>query len=540
MTILSSIEHLKDQLNKLDKNTNTYKFKSNDNVIKSEGDTFRFVRFDTISTHIEQSHSDKSLKDIYECITSKLDYDLEFATERTELVNRLVEENEWIYTLISTERLIKNQIKKKTSFLSENMAFDKLMERLSTFINHAKFIDEIDKAHYEALIENLQELEKVDKRKRDELHDSELLKLADQIQSYHHKLLREELTEQMVKSKRVESSDNLANRETKGDFVTTEEQQHRIKKITKNIISEELAHDYWDTMFSQTRKGLIPWYDTDMHDESMNKSILSKTFRKESIEQLEKTVENIAKLIHFDVKDTKKRQKMVEKIIKKKGKRYYSQLRKMYVELKGDTELAKRILTVIVVPKKLEKTSTVIDINSNTYYTNEQGEEIELSKNYIRMSDANTYKGLILTYKDLAEKYYDSHDSDWWVLIKIFEDLLNKTSFTKDEQFVLDMLFDNYSQTQIRENYGNLNVNGLSTYRISNLINTVIPNKMRETYLNSVEDWLYDSKIKGVYKSCAKCNEIKILNERHYRKRADNKGDGYRNSCRICESGEKA
>ncbi|WP_207653302.1 hypothetical protein [Clostridium cochlearium] len=37
----------------------------------------------------------------------------------------------------------------------------------------------------------------------------------------------------------------------------------------------------------------------------------------------------------------------------------------------------------------------------------------------------------------------------------------------------------------------------------------------------------------------SKCGEIKIANERHFRKRSDNKGDGFRNECRICEKNSK-
>lgn len=536
MTVLNSIEQYKDQLTQVD--THTYKFKTNDNIIKCEGDTYRFIRKDTISTHIEETHSNKSLKDVYECIISKLDYELEFATDRTELVNRLIEENNWIYTLVSTERLIKNQIKKKSSFLSENMAFDKLMERLSTYINHAKFIDMRDKVHYEALTHHLKVSEKVNKRQRTVDHESDLLKLADEISSYHHKLIREQINGK--EDKRVESTDDLVDRESGGDFVSSEEQMHRTKKLTRNYKTDDITDTYWDSMFNPTRKSLIPFYDFDMYDESLNKSTLSKAFRKDSIEQLEKTVQNVGKIIGFHLKNSENRAKFIENLTKEKGKKYVSQLRRLYTELKGDLELSKKILTVVVVPKRLEKTSTVIDINSDTYYTNEQGEEIELSKNYIRMSDPNTYKGLILTYKELKDKYHDSHESDWWALIKTFEGLLEQTTFTDDEQFVLDMLFDNYTQTQIREKYGEINVNNMTTRRISNLINTIIPNKIRDTYLNSVEEWLFTEKLKGKYKTCNKCGEVKILNERHYRKRLDNKGDGYRNSCKICESGEKA
>jgi hypothetical protein len=529
MTILSSIEHLKDQLTQVDKHT--YKFKSNDNIIKCEGDTYRFHRFDTITTHIEQTHSDKSLKDVYDNIISKLNYELEFASDRTELVNRLIEENSWIYSLVSTERMMKNQIKKKTSFLSENVAFDKLMERLSTYITHAKFKDLRDKVYYEALTHSLKESEKVNKRQRTENHESELLNLADQISSYHHKLIREQINGK--EDKRVESTDDLVTRETGGDFVSSEEQMHRTKKLVRNYKTDSISDTYWDSMFSPVRKSLIPYYDYDMHDESLNKSILSKTFRKDSFEQLEKTVQNVGKITGFHLKNSENRAKFIENLTNEKGKKYVSQLRRLYTELKGDLELSKKILTVVVVPKRLEKTSTVIDINSDTHYTNEQGEETELSKNYIRMSDPNTYKGLILTYKELKDKYHDSHESDWWALIKTFEGLLEQTKFTEDEQFVLDMLFDNYTQTQIRENYGELNVGNMTTRRISNLINTTIPNKIRDSYLDSVEDWLYTEKIKGSYKTCNKCGETKLLNERHWHK--EPKGvDGFKNSCKTC------
>jgi hypothetical protein len=535
--ILHSIEHLKDELKQI--NENTYIFKNNQyNLIKRDEDMYHFIRLDTITTHLEQTYSDKSLKDIREQIIHKLDYNLEFASDRTKLVDSLLADNTWIYNLVSTERFIKKEVKKKISFRSEEQPFDKLMEILSTYITHAKFIDEIDKNHYEALTINLKELESIDKRKRTESHEEELLSIADQIQSYHHKLIREELTGKLNTSKKVESTDNLVTRETKGDFVKSEEEIHRLKKITKKHKTDDLSSDYWDKMFSPNRKSLIPFYDKDIHNEELNKSILSKVIRKEMLDQLQKTVETVAKSIGLHLKNTEKRKEFVEKLIEEKGKKHYSSLRKMYNELKADYELAKKRLTVEIIPKKLEKSSTVIDINSDTWYTDEQGNEVFLSKSNILLSDANTYKGLILTYKDLKDKYYDKQDSDFWALLLTFEDLLGQTEFTSDEQFVLDMLFDSYTQTQIREKYNELNIGEMTTRRISNLINTTIPNKFRDTYLDSVEDWLFTEKIKGTYKTCSKCIEVKLASERHFGKDIRNK-DKLKSSCKKCDNSTK-
>jgi hypothetical protein len=42
------------------------------------------------------------------------------------------------------------------------------------------------------------------------------------------------------------------------------------------------------------------------------------------------------------------------------------------------------------------------------------------------------------------------------------------------------------------------------------------------------------------YKKCSVCGKIKLANERYFRKRNDNKGDGFRNECRICEKMNKS
>jgi len=531
--ILHTIDHLKDDLKKID--DNTYGFKNNCNLIKFDGENYHYIRLDTITSHIEQTHSEYSLKNIKEQIIHKLDYNLEFADDRTNLVNRLLEENTWIYTLVSTERFIKKEIKKKTSFLSENHPYDMLMEIISTYITHAKFKNEEDKLQYEETLKKTKELESVDKRKRTEDHDSELLELENYIQSYHHKLIRQEITSSLSTSKKVELTDCLASREGLGDFIYTEEQSHRLKKITKKYKTEDLPRSYFNKMFSKHRKSLIPHYDKDMYNEELNKSIPSRKFRRSIYKQMKKTVENQAKIIGLDIKNTEIRKKYIENLIKEKGKRYYSISKKMYNELKSDFELTKKLITVQIVPKKLEKSSTVIDINNDTWYLDEHGNEIVLSKNHISLNDPNTYKGLILTYKDLKDKYYNKQDSEFWGLILIFEELLKKTTFTADEQFVLDSLFDNYTQTQIREKYNKLNTSNMTKNKISRLINTTIPNKIRESYLDSLEDWLYVEKIKGSYKTCSKCKKVKLLNDRHFGKDTRNK-DNFKSICKNCDN----
>jgi hypothetical protein len=267
----------------------------------------------------------------------------------------------------------------------------------------------------------------------------------------------------------VELYDNLATIEAKEEFLTSEEELHRSKNILK---------------YNYNGKYLSSFYYKDIYERSKEKSIQSDKYRKGCINQLEEAVEEIGRLIGQHIRNIEKRKNFISSLIKTKGREHYNKLKKMYIELKGDLELSKRILSVEIIPKKLAKTSTVININSNTKYVNEQGKEVNLSKNKISMSDPNTYKGLILTYSDLKDKYRDKFESDFWALIKTFEEILKQTDFRDDERFILNMALDNYSVKEIIEKYNYTYKKEIGKGQILEMLTNIIPNKMKYTYIN--------------------------------------------------------
>lgn len=493
---------------------------NSDNKIKRVGkDEYMFQRFDTISTHIKGKVSDYNLDDIKKNIIKKLDYKLKYADDRVVLADQLLKSNQWIYDLASTTRFIQKEVKKKDSFLSENQPYDKLMEIISSYINHAKFKNKQDEQEYYKKVEELKK-----KQSKNNLTDiGSLDKLITEIQSYHHKIIKSKLKE----DKRLEVVSDLGVREVKGDFLRTEEEKNRQKRLKKGYKKAKIDENYWDLM----------GYSEE-----------SKQFRVSLLEQMEQELAKLHKYIGLDIKDMKTRIEYQNKLMNQlqdkwhdglpktfTGERQFNIIVDMHNQLKGDYEVAKKLLTDEINLKKITKGSTDYDINSDTWYETDGGDIVELSKNHVLLSDANTYKGLILTYKDLKDKYYDDMNHDIWSLLFVFEELLNKTEFTQDEQFVLDMLFDNFNQKQIREKYELVNLSTLTTYRVSNLINTIIPNKLANTYINSVEEWVYTEKIKGNYKKCSKCEEIKLANERYYGKDGRNR-DGYKSICKKCDN----
>ena len=106
--------------------------------------------------------------------------------------------------------------------------------------------------------------------------------------------------------------------------------------------------------------------------------------------------------------------------------------------------------------------------------------------------------------------------------------LINKCSFSDVELDIIDMMRNNYDVSDIGEELD------CKYQTVQSMINKIIK-KIINKYEDVYEDWYYLNISKGKYKKCSKCGEIKIANERHFRKRSDNKGDGFIGVCRKCE-----
>jgi len=520
------------------------------NKIKRIGENeFLFQRFDTVKTHLDDYTNTHNLGNIHANIVKKLDYELEYAEDRIELVENLVKDNPWIYDLISTNKMISKEIKKKSSFLAEDQQYDKLIDSINTYITHAKFINKEDELQFEELQKEKLKLEKKDKRKKTREEFDELNKLINTIQSFHHKQTKAVLE---LDSK-LDSTGELHVRERVGDFVVQEELKARTKNAKFKYKKEEIPEVYWEKMYPTERKELIPFHDQDLFNENKNQSELHLDFRPQVLLQMKEEIERLHEYLGLHIKDKQKRNEHIQQLKDKlemlmmknwvekngegikyiNGDRQYAILRNSYTDLKADYEVTKKILTDEFYFNPA-KHSTVYEINSDTWYEDENGKLVELSKNRVSMSDANTYKGLILNYKDLKDKYSDKSDSDWWALIKDFENILDKVELSEEEWFLLDVLFDGYSQKQIEKMYKELELADWSQRKISRLINEQIPNKLLNTYLRLIDDFVYTYKIKGKFKRCNKCGEVKLIsNNRYFTKNSSSK-DGFYSICNTC------
>lgn len=526
-------EFIEENIHELN-NGDTLQIKGTENKFIMVDGILEKVRKDSIHTDPAPYEESELTVQAVRNLIGKLDNDLKYAEDRVELVRSLIDENEWIYDLLSTKRIILKEHKNKSDFLAEDQSLDKIFDIFNTYITFCKFKNEEDEKYYNRKLVEKGLAEKKPLKQRD--HDK-INGILDYITSLPHKSI---VTDLKKKSHRELFSDEICE-EDLSLLAGNEEESYRRKQVLHNKKREKITNEYWDKMFKD-RRVAIPFYD-DWYKEEY-KSVPAVKFRKQVMSQMESDIRKLKGILGLGIKDKEERDKHVSNLIKDwddKGKdvgisglKQYAIARKMYASLVSQYEETKMILAKEF-GFNISKHETRYEINSDTYYYDEEGGLVEVSKGIVNLNNPDTYKGLLLNYKELRDKYSDKPNSDWWGLIRTFEDLLSKTKLSNKEKFVLKALFDNLTDNEIREL---LEIEGYDITRqsVNNMILKTIPKKIWNTYLDSLDEWLYTYKIKGEYKKCSKCGEVKLVsNNRYFGKDIRNK-DGFKSICRECDN----
>lgn len=492
-------------------------------IVKQDKDEYIFYRFDEIQTHIEEYDSGYSIDDFREGIVSQLDYKLEYANERVHLVSDLIENSSEIYNMLSTNRVILKEQKKKNSFLSESQALDKQFEHVASYILHPKFNHKDSETYYDEIVVNYERIR--DKPSRTNSEIVELMSLKDEI----------DLINQGIMTKSREKRNKL--RENHVDDFTVLEATEKIatefntEKMAPNNSRKEIDinKDYWIKMGftdkeAKNRQEIITNYKNSLdvmvkqlgHGKSAE---LKEAMRKSTMNKLEE--------VRFFNEQGK------EIIITPLNR--FGKLNKMYNELRSDYSKAKEILTVPLSFNQITPTFTEYNYNFDTWYISEDSQEVEVSKNMLMFSNASTYKGLIENYYDLKDKYEGDFRDDMWAILLYFEDLIISASLTQEERFVIERIMRDYPRKEILDDYFNQFNKKLTMRTLSRWVNIAIPQKLLNTYLTSIDDWVYTFILKGKFKKCSKCSEVKVISNDRYFGKNSITSDGFQSVCKKCD-----
>ena len=106
--------------------------------------------------------------------------------------------------------------------------------------------------------------------------------------------------------------------------------------------------------------------------------------------------------------------------------------------------------------------------------------------------------------------------------------IIDKCDFDDNELKIIDAIRNEYDIVELANEFNS------SKQNISFFVNKIVK-KIINKYEDVYEDWYYLNVVKGRYKKCSKCGEIKIANERHFSKMKNTK-DGFRPNCKKCDN----
>lgn len=226
-------------------------------------------------------------------------------------------------------------------------------------------------------------------------------------------------------------------------------------------------------------------------------------------------------------------------------KKWISEIRKDEIKIK---ESKHRYITF----KKLETGFPVYRFDEDTGYIDNDGEYKVISENKFDFTDERHIRALIKNYSSLQD-YNKKIEEDLYFILHLFNQLINSLSIHDYERDIMhwylvnDLPITTIKQTErdIARNGERINIGSivdkvnykygmnLDASRISRLIMDKLPREIAKMYKDSYEEFIYTHKLKGKYKSCSRCKEVKLFNKKYFRFRKD-KGI-YRSECRKCE-----
>jgi len=512
----------------LENGESAYTEREKDNKIsKIDENKYIFHRFNEIQSHIEDYESEYKIEDVRDNITYQFDYKLEYSNERVEYLEEMIEDNDWIYDLLSSNRMIKKEQKKKNNFLAEDQKLDGLIQRMADYILHPKFNNEDSEDYFKGLKEDYDHLKS--KKGKTNAEIAEMMQLKDEVDLFNQGIITKSREQ---RNNLRESSEEDVSDLKNGNSVIIDPSEFTTDKSKVEYVGRDLEiyDGYWKDMNFSEESRIFREEVMNVYEESLN--ILVKQLGNEKSEKEKEHIrtETMKKLGDLNYTDKNGTEKTIT------AERRLKSLDRMYSELKSDHYRATEILATPISFTQVTPSFTKYDFNYDTWYIDENGEEVEVSKNSLLLSDVNTYKGLIANYYDLKDKYRDDFHDDMWAILLTFENLIEKTEFSKEEKFVVRQVMNDSTRKEIIESYNEEFNKVITMYTLSRWINNVIPNKILNTYLLSLDDWLYTFKLKGKFKQCSKCKKVKLINTDKYFRKHPLGRDGFRSQCKKCES----
>lgn len=218
---------------------------------------------------------------------------------------------------------------------------------------------------------------------------------------------------------------------------------------------------------------------------------------------------------------------------KARGKRKYL-LKKQLIEMRQDQYILKNEYRAPIRVMNVMRSFNQIDLDEKV--TVKEDGTVE-SNGIISFFNPRHISALLSNYSKLKEDSYDQFTSDSYYLMKDFDILIDRALKTKYPLYydLLIYKIDGKKNSEIQRLLAEKHNVYHSIEYISSLWRKKIPKIIAEQAQEDYLSWYYTTQEKGKWKTCTRCGQKKLANNRYFSKNKTSP-DGWYSICKECRN----
>ena len=207
-------------------------------------------------------------------------------------------------------------------------------------------------------------------------------------------------------------------------------------------------------------------------------------------------------------------------------------IKKTIIELRKDQYILKDSWYKPIVPKNVIRSKNFIPLDDDFSFDDEG----YVVPEGVSLCDPKICSAILCNYSALKQESWGEFERDLWFVMHDFDDVADAALkdyplYERIVEYKVDGLQNIEIQEKIQEEFGIKH----SVEYISSLWRNKIPKLIASEAEDRLLDWYFLNEMKGKYKKCSRCGEIKLAHNKYFSKNKTSK-DGFYSICKKCRN----
>ena len=202
------------------------------------------------------------------------------------------------------------------------------------------------------------------------------------------------------------------------------------------------------------------------------------------------------------------------------------------IELRKDQYILKDAYRKPIIPKNITRSKHFIPLESDFSFDDEGFVVPE----GVSLCDPKVCSAILCNYSLFKQESWGEFEKDLWYLMQEFDEVADAALkeyplYDRICEYKVDGLQNIDIQEKLQEEFGIKH----SVEYISSLWRNKIPKLIASEAEDRLLDWYLLNEMKGKYKKCSRCGEIKLAHNKYFSKNKTSK-DGFYSICKCCRN----